>query len=141
MGFPTPYRTFRLEKPPHKRVLSDRSGCYTRNGISRIIPIRGSLGYGFALAAVRWHVVRVGEKHARNPKTSLIARGYTRTECKSRGFVHARGSVTSIRGGLRQTAPPVRECHTRVDTGSRYAVPSGLHYSQFPFREGTTNAR
>jgi len=100
---------------------------------------------------MRWHVVkvvRVGEKHAGNPKTSLIARGCTRTECKSRGGggVRARTrlrdvDVTEGRGQLRQSTPPMRECRTRVDTGFRYPVPSGLHYSQFPFREGITNGR
>lgn len=59
-----------------------RSSINIHNGI--LIKFNGLFKISFHTNP-RWHVARVNEKHAGNPKTSLIARGSTQTECKTEG--------------------------------------------------------
>jgi len=90
---------------------------------------RESLGYGFALS-MRWHVARVGEKHAGNPKTNLIACGGTWTECKTR---RDRAHATSPSKTTSSHTRPVCKCHTRVDEISIFIPVLPTWYSWFPF--------
>jgi len=91
------------------------------------------------LMPVRWHVARVGEKHARNPKTSLIARGSARVECKTRRS-RTRDTVSS-KSHVKPHHAGVQMSYTcRRDFSTSILVPPA-YYSQFAFCKGVINSR
>lgn len=121
------------------KICIDRGEyMYAQRYLEGIIPIRVSR-ICFALMSVRWHVARVDEKHARNPKTSLIARGSAWVECKTRRS-RTRDAVSS-KSHVKPHHAGVQMSYTcRRDFSTSILVPLA-YYSQFAFCKGVINSR